>query len=418
MRHSAYLHIPFCAHRCAYCDFHAYAGQQDLIPAYVTALCNEIQYAGGGALTGRRVHTIFFGGGTPSLLAARQIAQLLDALRGSARVDDDAEITLEANPGTVSLEEMRAIRRTGVNRISLGVQSANGHELRLLGRAHHFGDVLRAVSAARRSGFGNLNLDLIFALPEQSLGTWKTSVRRVLKLEPEHVSAYALTLEHGTPFGTWVRRGLLPMPDADLAADMYEWLSEELEAADYRQYEISNWARPGFECRHNLQYWRGEPYLGFGAGAHGYAEGFRYANVLALRDYLERMSESVRIPPAQSSGGGFRLGVRRPMSPACVSQHRQSLDDEMAEFMIMRFRLTREGVPLEAFKRRFGRGLWEQYGDALRRLMRQGLIESGEAEQSELRGEAGAEDRSAAEALRLTPRGRLLGNRVFAEFVS
>ncbi|MBI1856256.1 MAG: radical SAM family heme chaperone HemW, partial [Chloroflexi bacterium] len=237
--YSLYLHIPFCMHRCAYCDFNTYAGQEDSIPAYVDALCREIEFVGRNFASPKsrgdrgEVHTIFFGGGTPSLLSAPQFASVMDALRTAFTLTARAEITIEANPGTVSFASLQALRKLGINRISFGVQSANAEELRMLERAHNFFDVIEAVSSARKAGFDNLNLDLIYGLPAQTLQTWQTTVQRILDLHPEHISAYALTLEHGTPFGRWSSRGLLPLPDPDLAAEMYEWASETFESAGY-----------------------------------------------------------------------------------------------------------------------------------------------------------------------------------------
>ncbi len=412
MNHSIYIHIPFCTHRCAYCDFNTYAGQETAIPAYVDALCREIAFVGAQAPQRIAVHTVFFGGGTPSLMTPVQFKRILDAIRCNFDLASDAEITTEANPGTVSRGVLEEIRAAGVNRISFGAQSANGEELRMLERAHTFLDVMEAVSAARRAGFENLNLDLIYGLPEQQLGTWQTTVQRVLDLQPEHISAYALTLEHGTPFGRWSARGLLPTPDPDAAAEMYEWASGALEEAGYEQYEISNWAKsvrggrltvggpqpnpkegPGFACRHNLQYWRCEPYLGLGAGAHGYANGYRYSNVLRIRTYIERFEN-------RESRVGSRADRAWPLSPAAVNQYKQTPQDDMSEFMITGLRLTREGISSKIFRERFACELNEVYGKQIAELERLGLLEwAGE------------------EVLRLTKRGRLLGNQVFVHFV-
>jgi len=412
MDYSLYLHIPFCTHRCAYCDFNTYAGQQALIPAYVDALCAEVDWVGRRAPPDLRLHTIFFGGGTPTLLTPRQIGSILGAIRQSLPISQDAEITIEANPGTVSEAGLRAMRALGINRISLGVQSANGEELRMLERTHTYLDVLQAVSAARRAGFDNLNLDLIYGLSEQDLETWQSSVRRIVGLRPEHISAYALTLEHGTPFGRWTSRGIMATPDPDMAADMYEWLSEELEAAGYAQYEISNWSRAGRACLHNLQYWRGLPYLGLGAGAHGYADGFRYSNVLRIQTYVDRMRREGEAPfllDAETSGF--------PLSPAVVNQHRQSREDDMAEFMIMGLRLTKEGIAASDFDRRFGVPIEERYGTQITELARLGLLEGTRpARRAGRAASSTAQDRR-ADAFRLTRRGRLLGNQVFMRFV-
>jgi oxygen-independent coproporphyrinogen-3 oxidase len=261
----------------------------------------------------------------------------------------------------------------------------------MLERVHNFFDVIEAVTSARKAGFENLNLDIIYGLPEQTLPTWQTTVKRILDLHPEHISAYALTLEHGTPFGRWSSKGLLPLPDPDLAADMYEWLSETLEANGYVQYEISNWAKLGHECNHNLQYWRGLPYLAFGAGAHGYANGYRYSNVLRIKTYIERLTHS----ESQISNLEF------PLSPATVNQHKQISTDDMSEFMMTGLRLTEEGVSEREFQVRFGQPMREVYGKEIDELLNLGLIESGDRH----------------EAVKLTKRGRLLGNQVFMRFV-
>jgi oxygen-independent coproporphyrinogen-3 oxidase len=391
---SLYLHIPFCTHRCAYCDFNTYAGQKDMIPAYVDALTREIDFVGNKLKTIQlsnhpaNVHTVFFGGGTPSLLSPKQFVSIFKSIHNNFTLTDDAEISIEANPGTVSYENLLELRRIGINRISYGVQSANTEELRMLERAHSFFDVIEAVASARKAGFENLNLDLIYGLPEQSLQTWQTTVQRILDLHPEHISAYALTLEHGTPFGRWASKGLLPLPDPDLAAEMYEWTSKTLEANGYIQYEISNWSKPQHECRHNLQYWRGLPYLAFGAGAHGYANGYRYSNVLRVRTYMDRITDS------QLPNYDF------PLTPATVNHHKQSLQDEMSEFMMTGFRLTWEGVSEAEFQARFGRSMRETYGKEIDELQKLGLIQNG-----------------AGQRTKLTKRGRLLGNQVFMRFV-
>jgi oxygen-independent coproporphyrinogen-3 oxidase len=415
MPHSLYLHVPFCAHRCAYCDFNTYAGQESSIPAYAAALAREVKFVGLGAPRRLALHTVYFGGGTPSLLSPEQFRPILEAVGDNFDVDEDAEVTLEANPGTVSTDFLQRLRGLGINRISLGVQSANGEELRLLERGHRYLEVLQAASDARRAGFDNLSVDLIYDLPEQTLLTWQTTVMRILELRPEHISAYALTLEHGAPFGRWSARGLIPVPNSDVAADMYEWLSLVLEAAGYSQYEISNWARAGLECRHNLQYWRGLPYLGLGAGAHGYASGYRYSNVLRIRTYLERLDPDHR--PAAGSGSGSGAGLPFPLSPAAVNHHRQSSEDEMAEFMIMGLRLTRDGVSAREFRERFGVDLHARYGREITDLQALGLLE-GVTPPDRNESLDGPRSSAYADRQRLTRRGRLLGNRVFVRFVS
>ena len=438
---SLYFHIPFCTHRCAYCDFNTYAGQESMIPAYVEALAREIDFVGSrlsarapeehrdysersanaveaASVAGDEVHTIFFGGGTPSLLTPNQFESILRTIRDNFTLSEDCEITIEANPGTCSFAQLLELRALGINRISFGVQSANTEELRMLERAHNFFDVIEAVTSARKAGFDNLNLDLIYGLPEQTLSTWQTTLKRILDLHPEHISAYALTLEHGTPFGRWSAKGLLPLPDPDLAAEMYECASEVFEVHGYIQYEISNWAKKkkdeggrmkdetilpksspfildnsSFACKHNLQYWRGLPYLAFGAGAHGYANGYRYSNVLRIKTYIERLTS------------GQFTNYEFPFSPATVNHHKQSLQDDMSEFMITGLRLTHEGISEEEFQARFGQAMRDVYSKEIDELLGLGLIEKV----------AGIDGRLSL--LRITKRGRLLGNQVFMRFV-
>ena len=400
---SIYIHIPFCTVRCAYCDFNTYAGLEALMPVYVAAVQRELAQVGPGfSLTGAgspgwagEVHTVFFGGGTPSLLPAASIEAILQTVRVEYGVADNCEITLEANPGTLGRQDLARLRRAGVNRLSLGAQSAQPAELRLLDRAHSFDDVSAAVQQARLAGFDNLNLDLIYGLPWQAVEAWADTLGRTLDLAPDHLSIYSLSLEHGTPMRAWVERGLVAAPDPDRAAEMYERAAERLSEAGYVQYEISNWAKDGdsvgasdlprFACRHNVQYWRNLPYLGIGAGAHGCALGWRYANVLSPRVYVDRIEE-----------GQASLA---PWSPAVAERTPVDSATEMDETMLLGFRLTREGIRSDRFEERFGENPRRRYASRLMPLEADGLIESG------------------PEGLRLTERGRLLGNRVFEAFV-
>lgn len=390
---SLYLHIPFCTHRCAYCDFNTYAEQEDLIPAYCQALRQELRLVARSLGSQMDVHTVFFGGGTPSLLPAAEIGQVLDVIREHFVLLPEAELSLEANPGTISEDYLRKLCGLGINRLSLGVQSANFVELQVLERQHDYIDVIQAVRAARRAGFANINMDLIFGLPDQKLDSWQHTLELAVDLRPEHLALYALTLEHGTPMQRWTKRGLLPEPDPDLAADMYEHAARYLARAGYEQYEISNWAITGRDgedrqCRHNLQYWRGQAYLGFGAGAHGYAAGVRTANVLAPQAYIQRCLEGA--------------AAEFPRSPANVQAVRETPSQEMGSFMMMGLRLTQEGVADETFQQRFGIRLEDTYGSQIDRFVRLGLLEW---------------TTNGGKRLRLTESGRLLGNQVFQEFI-
>ncbi len=373
-----YVHIPFCVARCHYCDFNTYAGLDSFFEPYAVALATEIMRA--GAERGRPpVSSVFVGGGTPTVLPRDFLSQVIGACRDAFDIMEDAEITSEANPGTADASLFVALREMGVNRLSMGVQSFDDAELLWLGRIHGADEALAAYHAARRAGFENINLDFMFGLPGQSTETWKRTLDRAINLNPEHLSLYGLTIEHGTPLYDQVRRGLQAPPDDDHAADFYLLAADRLTAAGYDQYEISNWSLPGRQCRHNLVYWHHEPYLGFGAGAHSFIGDRRWWNVRPVPEYIKRVS---------AGAGPERDGesIER--------------DTAMGEFMMLGLRLVHEGVTDAAFRCRFGVGLDEVFGDEIDRLVRRGLLER------------------LSDRLRLTSGGRLLGNQVFAEFLT
>lgn len=355
------------------------------------------------------------------MLPPVELERIFETLHNAYQLLPGLEITLEANPGTVDLHYLRDLRSFGVNRLSLGVQSAQPDELRLLERLHNFPDVIQAVEWSRQAGFDNLNLDLIYGLPGQSLASWQSTLRQVIQLQPEHLSLYSLTLEPGTPLTRRVQSGQLPELDPDLAADMYEWATQTLAQSDYFQYEISNWAvdqrfsdrtessssnksifhipksniqNPPLACSHNLQYWRNLPYLGFGAGAHGYANQVRTANVLSPRTYIERLQ------PGELSARAASLPF--PRTPATHTFQSLMPADEIADTMLMGLRLTREGVSDDVFYTRFGQALRQVFERQIVKLTAQGLLEWAGGDHP---------------CLRLTSRGRLLGNRVFREFI-
>lgn len=381
-----YVHVAFCRTKCFYCDFNTYAGLGRLIPSYVAALTREIASLPharpdvGLAPSAFRVGSIFFGGGTPSLLPPEDLLQVLDAARRWP-LAPGAEVTIEANPDDRSLDYYRTIREAGVNRLSLGVQSFDDAALRRLGRRHDARDAEEAARLARRAGFDNLNLDLMFALPEQSLEQWRDSVDRAIALGPEHLSLYNLTIEPDTPFGAWQAAGQLTVPDDDLAADMYELAIDRLAAAGYQHYEISNWARQDatrdLRAQHNLRYWRNQPYFGVGAGAHSYFGGSRYANLRAPAQYVARVDR-----------GESTVESAEPIDRA----------REMAETMMLGLRLA-EGVSVAAFRQRFGVEPDDVYRDVLVELADYGLVTAVDG------------------VIRLTERGRFLGNEVFVRFV-
>lgn len=280
---SLYIHIPFCASKCHYCSFNSVAGKSRWIARYVEALIEEMEIYR-EPLRGRMIPTVFFGGGTPSLLAGEQIGRILDEARRRFAVTGDAEISLESNPGTLTRENLEGYRKAGVNRMSVGAQSFHPDELRWLGRAHSVEDVRRSIELLRETGFENFNLDLIFGLPGQTLGRWQESVKRAVALKSSHLSLYHLTIEEGSTFGD-VKK--MPNPSDEKGAELFLWTREFLAAAGFEQYEISNFARPGFRCRHNQVYWQNGDCVGIGAGAWSYLAGARYLRPKTVEEYIQ-----------------------------------------------------------------------------------------------------------------------------------
>ena len=414
-RLALYVHVPFCGARCAYCDFNAYAGLEELIPSYVSAVCREIERAG-KQYDSPTAGSVYVGGGTPSLLPVNQLDDLLAALRDSFRLADDVEVTIEANPGTIDLAYLRSAASLGINRISLGVQSSHDSDLVLMGRIHTWSQAPEAVSDARDAGLANLNLDFIFGLPGQTLDSWKGTLESALGLAPPHLSLYSLAVEEGTPLAARIESGDLPAPGEDEAAVQYELAEQALARAGYFHYEISNWAlrspadagaTPASEpwsaeepvgiqhaavarstaeirsedfsphvSRHNLVYWRNGEYLGFGAGATSRLCQRRWTNVPHPAKYLDFVADARLVADEEE--------IERPQ--------------EMGETMMLGLRLA-EGVGDRRFRARFDAGLQEVFGEELAELSSEGLV---------------SWDGSTA---RLTARGRLLGNQVFARFV-
>jgi len=288
-----YVHVPFCLTRCGYCDFNAYAGLGHLSSRYVRALAAE---AGLHApdWTDVPFTSVFFGGGTPTTLDPAELTGLIGSFRRSFVVEDEAEVTVEANPDTVDVDSLRALRRGGVNRLSMGAQSFDPTVLAALERVHQPPSVRRAFAGARAAGFDDVNLDLIFGANGETLASWRRTLEETIALAPEHVSAYALTIEPATPLGRAVQDGRTPAPDGDVQADMFELACDRLCAAGYEHYEVSNWALPGRECRHNLGYWERRPYLGLGAGAHSWRDGRRWWNVRPPEQYLQTVESEAK----------------------------------------------------------------------------------------------------------------------------
>ncbi len=391
-----YVHVPFCELKCAYCDFNSYAGLEGLMGPYVEAVAAEARLW--SALLGRPpVTTLFCGGGTPSLLPLPSLERLLEALRDAFPFQPDCETTVEANPGTVDADYLKGLAALGVNRLSLGVQSFHDDELRALDRLHTAQEAEEAYGWARRAGFASINLDLIYGLPAQPLGRWQATLERAIALGPDHLSLYALTVEEGTKLAYQVARGLVPPPDDDAQAEMLEWSLERMAAAGYEHYEISNWARPGHRCRHNLAYWQCRPYLGLGAGAHSclpWGDGWcRFWDVASPRRYIEAVAEACRAGPPAGA-----LSEALAALPQVAGREVVGLEGAMSEFLLMGLRL-RDGVSLAEFRRRFGRELLDAFAGPLAELGELGLVE--------VRGGR----------LRLTRRGLFLANEVFVRLL-
>lgn len=371
---SLYIHIPFCLRKCSYCDFLSGPQSAEERERYVQALIREIR-AQEDCPRGTCADTVFFGGGTPSVLSADQILRILQALRETFSILADAEISLEMNPGTADGEKLRALKKAGINRLSMGVQSMHDEELRLLGRIHTAQEAGEAFEAARAAGFDNINIDLMSALPGQSFETWADSLRQAVQWGPEHISAYSLIIEPGTPFSQLYEAGKLPpLPDEETDRKMYHFTRDFLAQYGYARYEISNYALPGRECRHNSGYWTGRPYLGFGIGAASYVNGTRFSNTSDLKTYLEE-------------GSCIRSEI-----------HRLSQQEKMEEFMFLGLRMT-AGVSAASFAARFGKTLEEVYGNVIQKHLKQGLLEVS------------------GDGFRLTERGTDVSNYVMADYL-
>ncbi len=372
-----YVHIPFCVKKCAYCDFNSYSGYTDhSVGRYVRALETDIRRAHG--MQHGPVDTVFFGGGTPTAIPAADQARLLRAVLETLPVTPDAEISTEANPGTMDTAHLDVLRRAGFNRISFGVQSFDAGLLKTLDRIHGPEEARRAVHAARAAGFDNVSIDLMFALPRQTLAQWRDTLAQALALGTEHLSLYALIVEEGTGFYTLQQKGRLQTPSDDLAADMYALAQETTQAHGFGQYETSNFARAGRECRHNLHYWRNEPYYGFGCGAASYLDGARRMTVKSPGLYADTITSS---------------------GDTTLSCETLTWEETMAETMMLGLRLTREGVQCAQFKKRFGADPRRVYAQDLETFQRRGLLEVGENH------------------IRLTPHGVFLSSEVLMAFV-
>ena len=369
------VHIPFCAKKCAYCDFLSFPGNMRMRREYTDKLLEEIRIQS-SFVREYQVDTIFLGGGTPSVLDVTDITAIMGTLKEHYDIAPDAEITIEVNPGTVKMEGLVAYREAGINRVSMGLQSADDTELRYLGRIHTYDEFLKSFQRVRMAGFTNVNVDLISAIPGQTPESWRNTLKKTAMLKPEHISAYSLIVEEGTPFydryGGHVemesyemsqeeRRRLMALPDLpdeDTEREMYYMTRNCLAEQGYERYEISNYARPGFECRHNVGYWTGTGYLGLGLGASSYLEGCRFHNTSDFQSYVSAHLDDE---------AEFCQALRQDMEQLSVKS-------KMEEFMFLGLRLTR-GVSVEGFITRFGQSIRNVYGGVIDKLEREGLLE-------------------------------------------
>lgn len=372
-----YIHVPFCRKKCHYCAFISKIPENNELIEYPALLIRELQFH---TKVARPLESIYFGGGTPSLLKPEQVARLLEEIADQMDIKKEAEITLEANPGTVDEISLKAYRNAGINRISLGVQSFDDCFLTCLGRIHSTEQSRQAFQAARQAGFTNVSIDLIHSLPGQNLNQWRTELQRAVDLAPEHISIYGLTVEEGTPFAQMYPADSPELADEDLSADMYEYTDEFLTGSGFEHYEIANYARPGYRSRHNSGYWRRDGYLGLGVAAHSFlrdGHGVRFSNPDSLEVYRQ----------------GVLSGQLERIDELPLTE-----GEAMAEYMFLGLRLA-DGVSKHAFEREFGRSIDAAYGSVPTDLERLGLLLQSD------------------EKLALTRRGMLLSNRVFVNFI-
>ena len=390
---SIYIHIPFCVRKCLYCDFLSAPACNGEMRSYVNCLLREIEKQ--SIFYGdHRVVSIFLGGGTPSLLSAQETGRILERVRARFSLAEDAEITIECNPGTATAEKLKNYITYGINRLSIGLQSTDDGELERIGRIHNYRDFLETYELAREEGFRNINIDLMAALPGQSLASYRKTLERVIALSPEHISAYSLILEEGTPL--YVNRGLYTFPDEDEEREMYELTEKVLGEARFHRYEISNYAQAGYECRHNKVYWRRGDYVGFGLGASSMVGNVRWKNPDTHADYaayvekMEPLDKSRAMHIAQTRAEWMSAAGAREVQPL-------TLQEQMEEFMFLGLRLT-NGVRKQDFQEKFGVPIETVYEKELEELQRDGLL-------------------IVEESVRLTPYGTDISNYVMAKFL-
>jgi oxygen-independent coproporphyrinogen-3 oxidase len=366
-----YIHIPFCKQKCLYCDFPSFSSKDKLMDSYTEALCIEIE-----KINNKLIKTIFIGGGTPTYLSIenwRKISKTIARLN----LESDYEFTIEGNPGSFTFEKLKCFKEMGVNRLSIGLQAFQDYHLKALGRIHNVQDFINTYNAAREIGFDNINFDIMFGLPGQTLEEWEDTLRKSIELQPEHISCYSLIIEEGTPFYKLYEKGSLHLPEEDEERKMYHLTLKLLESKGYIHYEISNFSKPEKECRHNLIYWSLENYIGCGSGAHSYMDGYRYRNTESIEEYIMKINTE---------------------KTAVVEKNKNTIDDDMEEFMFMGLRKI-AGISIDEFERRFNTSFDKIYGTVVQKHIKNKLLVKEEGR------------------LFLTPRGIELSNTVMSDFI-
>lgn len=381
-----YIHIPFCKQKCSYCDFCSYAEKQNLISKYIKCLLQEIKEVGinnradfeNGKDDLFSIKTIYIGGGTPSLIESKYIVQIMEEIKSNFELDENAEITIEVNPGTVTLEKLEDYNKAGINRLSIGLQSTHEHLLKEIGRIHTYLDFLDTYRFAREAGFENINVDLMIGLPNQTLAEVQDSIEEIVSMEPEHISVYSLILEESTPLFKKVEEGL-ELPDEELERKMYWTVKQTLEANGYNHYEISNFAKQNYESKHNLDCWSQKEYIGFGVAAHSYTNGIRYSNIENLEQYIKNYEED-------------------KTEENLIFHEKQDMEAMQKEYMLLGLRKI-DGVSIQDFKIKFVANPVFLYHDKLEKLVNEDLIEID------------------GDQIKLTNKGLDLANIVWEEFV-
>ena len=366
-----YIHIPFCVKKCDYCDFLSAPADLETKEKYVEALINEIKL-NKNKMSEYVVDTVFIGGGTPSLLEENQISKIMSVLRDNCNMSENPEITIECNPGTITESKLLEYKKSGINRISFGLQSANDEELKSIGRIHNYAGFLESYNLARKCGFDNINVDLMSALPGQTLKSYEETLNKVVRLEPEHISAYSLIVEENTLMYDRVKKaqikGINILPDEESERKMYYLTNNILRSNGYRKYEISNYSKPGKECKHNIGYWQRKEYLGFGIGAASLYKENRYNNISDINKYIEVLTNNIKENSINNVGNSSEVENQVNILNSIVKNLQQFTErDRMEEFMFLGLRMM-EGVSMEKFEQYFGKTYMEVYGKVQKRM--------------------------------------------------